>query len=79
MDKSKAKILILVEGVRTDSRLMKHIFQIYGIDAKYEIVSYGTNIYVLYNEMFCDGKPEDMDILQILKERERNENKKLII
>ena len=78
MDKSKAKILILVEGVRTDVRLMEHIFQTYGIDAKYEIVSYGTNIYVLYNEMFFDEKPEDMDILQVLKERERDESKKLI-
>ena len=46
MDKSKAKILVLVEGVRTDARLMEHIFQTYGIGAKYEIVSYGTNIYV---------------------------------
>ena len=78
MGKSKAKILILVEGRRTDARLMEHIFQTYGIDAKYEIVSYGTNIYVLYNEMFREEKPEDMDILQVLKEHERDEDKKLI-
>jgi len=76
MDKTKAKILILVEGARTDTRLMRHLFQIYGIDAKYEIVSYGTNIYVLYNEMFYDGRPEDMDLLQVLKEREQDEEKK---
>ena len=78
MDKSKAKILILVEGAKTDVRLMEHIFQAYGINAKYEIVSYGTNIYVLYNEVFRDGKPEDMDILQILREREQDKAKKLI-
>ena len=78
MDKKKAKILILVEGAKTDVRLMNHLFQIYGIDAKYEIVSYGTNIYVLHNEMFYDDRPEDMDILQVLKEREQDDNRKWI-
>jgi len=78
MDKSKAKILILVEGSRIDMRLMKHLFQLYQIDVKYEIVSYNTNIYVLYDEMFYDGKPQDMDILQVLKEHEPNDDKKQI-
>ena len=78
MAKEKAKILILVEGAKTDVRLIEHLFQVYGIDAKYEIVSYGTNIYVLYNEMFYEGKPEDMDILQVLKEREQDASKKLV-
>ena len=44
MDKSKAKFLILVEGSRVDARLMERLFQLYGIDTKYEIVSYSTNI-----------------------------------
>ena len=48
---------------------MNHLFQIYGIGAKHEIVSYGTNIYVLHNEMFYDGKlifeQEYTDILLI--------------
>jgi len=74
----KAKILILVEGSRVDTRLMEHLYRIYGIDAKYDIVSYGTNIYVLYDDMFYDGKPEDMDILQVLKEREQDEEKKQV-
>ena len=78
MDRKKAKILVLVEGAKTDVRLMNHLFQIYGIDAKHEIISYGTNIYVLYNEMFYDGRPEDMDILQVLKEREQSHDRKLI-
>ncbi|OQB12899.1 MAG: hypothetical protein BWY15_02048 [Firmicutes bacterium ADurb.Bin193] len=78
MDKAKAKILILVEGPRTDTRLMEHLFRVYGIDTKYEIVSYNTNIYVLYNEMFYDGKPEDMDVLQVLKEHEPREERKRI-
>jgi hypothetical protein len=78
MDKAKTKILILVEGSKIDKRLMKHLFLLYGIDAKYEIVSYNTNIYVLYNEMFYDGKPEDMDILQVLKAHESNGDKKRV-
>lgn len=78
MDKAKAKILILVEGEKTEKRLTEHLFQIYGIDAKFEIVSYKTNIYVLYQEMFFEGKPEDLNTLQVLKEHERDENKKRI-
>lgn len=74
----KAKILALVEGARIDTRLMEHLFRVYGIDAKYEIVSYNTNIYTLYNEMFYDGKPGDMDLLQVLKEHEQDEAKKKI-
>jgi len=74
----RAKILILVEGARIDARLMKHLFCVYGIDAKYEIVSYNTNIYVLYNEMFYAGKPGDMDTLQVLKAHEQDETRKQI-
>ena len=71
-------MLVIVEGEKTDDRLMNHLFQVYGMNAKYQIVSYGTNIYVLYNEMFHDGRPEDMDILQVLKAREKDERKKQI-
>lgn len=76
MDKDKRKILILVEGARTDVRLMEHLLQMYEIDIKYEIISYDTNIYVLYNSMFAEGDPGAMDLLQILKEREPNQLKK---
>jgi len=74
----KPKVLVLVEGARIDISLMKRLFQIYEIDMKYEIVSYNTNIYVLYDEVFVDGHPEDMDILQVLKEHERDAEKKHI-
>lgn len=77
MDKS-SKILVLVEGERTDLRLMKHLLHIYGIDGNHEIVSYNTNIYVLYNQMFIDEDPYSIDLLQLLKERERNLNKRVI-
>lgn len=76
MADEKSKILVLVEGKKTDYQLMKRIFRLYGISDSHEVISYNTNIYVLYNEMFRDGDPASLDILQILKERERDPEKK---
>ena len=76
MAEGKSKILVLVEGEKTDYRLMGHLLEVYGISDSHEIVSYNNNIYVLYNEMFRDGDPSSMDILQILKEHERDIEKK---
>lgn len=70
MGNENAKILMLVEGEKTDVKLMKHLLSIYGIDQSHTIVSYKTNIYDLYKHMFVEANPEDMDILQLLKERE---------
>ena len=70
MPEEKKRILILVEGEKTDTSLMKHLLIVYNIDAKYEIVPYRTNIYTLYNEMFSENDPSAYDLLQILKERE---------
>ena len=70
MAEKKRKILVLVEGAKTDVALMERLFSIYQIDFKYEIVSYCTNIYTLYKEMFEDNDPDDMDLLQLLKSRE---------
>src|SRR5690606_34418543 len=71
-------ILVLVEGAKTDLRLMEHLFHLYGIDDKHQVVSYNTNIYTLYNKMFKDGNPADVDILQLLKENESDPQKKEI-
>ncbi len=76
MDSGKSKILVLVEGDKTDFRLMEHLFYVYGIADKHEIISYNTNIYVLYNEVFRDGDPESLDLLQTLKEHETDAKKK---
>ena len=57
---------------------MKHLLEVYGISDTHQIVSYNTNIYVLYNRMFEDGDPETLDLLQILKENEKDESKKKI-
>lgn len=75
----ESRILVIVEGEKTDFRLMQHLLHIYGIDNNHKVVSYNTNIYVLYQEMFADGDPYSIDILQLLKERESNPIKKEIL
>lgn len=45
---------------------------VFEISAEYKIVSYNTNIYSLYDEMFNGNDPEDMDILQTLKSRAKD-------
>lgn len=76
MTKVKQKILILVEGAKTDVALMKRLLSTYEIDFNYEIISYCTNIYTLYHEMFEDNNPADIDLLQLLKSREPDPLKK---
>lgn len=75
-----AKILILGEGAKTDFQIMKHLLKVYGIDNNHEIVSYNTNIYKLYKEMFIntDNDPSSIDLLQLLKEHEKDLTKKAI-
>ncbi len=73
-----SKILVLVEGAKTDLRVLYHLLHIYGIDKNHEVVSYNTNIYVLYKQMFDDKDPASMDLLQLLKEKERDPEKKKI-
>lgn len=74
----KSKILIIVEGAKTDLRLMQHLLEVYNINDSHDIVSYDTNIYTLYQQMFKDKDPESFDLLQLLKERENNIEKKKI-
>ena len=78
MAEEKRKIFVLVEGAKTDVALMERLLSVYQIDIKYEIVSYCTNIYTLYNEMFEDNDPADMDLLQLLKSREPDPVKKAL-
>ena len=49
-----SKILMLVEGARTDVRLMDKLLDMYGISDDHELVSYNTNIYELYGQMFAN-------------------------
>lgn len=77
---AKRKILILVEGEKAEVKLMNRLFSVYTeFSEKYEIVSYYTNIYVLYNEFFKSGYADDnLDILQVLKEKETYKDKRAI-
>lgn len=78
LDKAKTPILVLVEGERMDAHVMDLLLEKYGIAKTHKIVSYNTNIYTLYNAMFKNGNPDDYDLLSVLKEREHDEQKKLI-
>lgn len=78
MVSSVSKILVIVEGEKTDVKLMQKLFDIYGIGENHQLVSYNTNIYTLYREMFEKSDPETVDLLQLLKEREPDEEKKKI-
>ncbi len=71
----KSKVLVLVEGAKTDVNLMKRLFSIYHINDKHEIISYNTNIYTLYKEMFEDNDPSNFDLIQLLKEKEKEQCK----
>lgn len=76
MENDKPKILVLVEGAKTDIKLMEHLLTVYGIYQTHQLVSYNTNIYTLYNQMFRDSEPENVGLLQLLKENEKDEEKK---
>jgi len=78
MSKAKRNILALVEGEKTDMRLMKRLVKIYGIENRHQFVSYNTNLYALYNSMFRGADPGSLDILLHLKEREHDPLKKAI-
>lgn len=73
---NKPKILVIVEGKKTDFRLMQRLFNIYNISDNQEIVSYNTNIYNLYKEMFENSDPSSYDLLQLLKEKETDNEKR---
>jgi len=75
---NKAKILVIVEGEKTDIKLMSHLLNVFSISDNHTIISYNTNIYTLYNQMFSDGDPWSKDLLQLLKEHERDTEKKKV-
>lgn len=72
MDKEKSQIFVLVEGNKTDHNLMNKLLEVYGLSDSHKVVSYHTNIYTLYQEMFQEGDPASVDLLQNLKEHEPN-------
>jgi len=79
MSDRSADILVIVEGAKTDVRLMERLLRLYGIDKRHQIVSYNTNIYALYNSIFSDPNPESLDLQLHLRSRETDPNKKTIL
>lgn len=78
MKLKKSKVLVLVEGAKTDVALMQHLFAVYGIGETHTIVSYNTDIYTLYDSLFFEDDPDAVDLLQALKAREKDEKIKKI-
>lgn len=77
---SKSKILIIVEGAKTDFNLMNRVLKLYGISDTHQVVSYNTNIYTLYNQLPDEyDRYEDFDLLQLIKEREKNPEKRALL
>ena len=68
MSDSKIKVLIVVEGKKTEPRIMSHLFDCFGISERHQIYSFKSNLYVLYQKMFLKSDPESYDLLQVLKE-----------
>ena len=78
MPESKTKVLVIVEGEKTEPRIMKHLFDCFGISGKHEIYSFKSNLYTLYQKMFINNDPESFDLLQVLKEDAAPEDRSLL-
>ena len=48
----KRSILLVVEGAKQEQLLTNKVLEEFGLDVDYQIYSYGTNIYELYERMF---------------------------
>lgn len=67
-----SKLLLIVEGAKTEKQLLNQLFKVYGIEVlDKQIYSYTTNIYDLYHRIFEDSidELEDLDFLLALKEK----------
>lgn len=74
MSSTKRNILLVVEGGKQEPQLFSAILREYDLDGNYELYSYNTNIYELYERMFTEGKEnlEALSFLGVLKEREKD-------
>ncbi len=68
-------ILFIVEGEDTEPKLLKKIYKYMLVD-EYEVYSYKTCIYELYEELDRD---EYLDILQLLKEKTTSDHDRRIL
>lgn len=73
------KILVCVEGQKTEKRVFDKLLSVYPEPVHYEIISYNTNIYDLYDRMFYGKDPSEYDLLQTLKEHEKDPVQKRLL
>jgi hypothetical protein len=71
----KRSILVIAEGEKTEPNLIRYAFEKYQLSYEYEVYSYCTNVYDLYDSLFEGNDAEDIELLGVLKERERASNK----
>lgn len=69
-------ILFLVEGESAEVKFLKKLNRITFTEDSYEIFSYGTTIYELYDEL---KKDDTIDILGLLREKSTNPNKRPLL
>lgn len=73
---NKQNILFIVEGSRTEPRLINRMQQVFGINTDYDVYSYSTAIYELYDTLKAD---EYLDIVLLLKELTQDSNEKELL
>lgn len=80
-ERGKRSILLVVEGEKQEKLLMDKILEEFGLDVDYQIYSYGTNIYELYERMFAQGRKEleVLSLIGVLKEREADPKKRELL
>lgn len=77
-----SRILLIVEGEKTERQLLKQLFKVYGIEVlDKQIYAYTTNIYDLYTRVFKDSLDEldDLDFLLTLKEKGINRKERELL
>lgn len=71
------RILIITEGTKPDKKIVEHLIKVYKKkDISYEIYTYNTNIYMLYQDMkkIYEDELENIQIIPILKLKNENFN-----
>lgn len=79
MSKNRS-ILLIVEGERTEPKLVERVLEVYGIKDVEGVYPYGTNIYDLWHRMF-EGMDDldDLSLTLTLRERETDPEKRKLL
>lgn len=63
--KKSAKILLIVEGDKREPAVMRQLFSQFGIADEYQIVSYCSNLYSLYNILFPKSHSDEVEMMDL--------------